>query len=156
MRKFRFLVSVTYILALAVGFALASAVSISFTNGQNNYVQTTLIPQENTRKCTQFGLVYGSNCTTSAMGTSGCVSAPFSSVTKQNLVYRDCTIYTQDATGEAAYDSDQLYQRLVSQVSNDLAADIAATCAATKALSQAARDIECGHVGRPNGCNFCQ
>lgn len=139
--------------ALAASVAYAASVSISFTAGQNNYTQGTLIPQANAKRCAQYNLSQG--CTTAQVVAAGCVAEPFSAVTKTNLVFRSCAIYTQDSTGEAAFHSDQLYELLVKKVSDDLAADVAASCVAFKALNQAGQDAICAALSRPNGCRIC-
>lgn len=146
------------VLALIALFALTTtantaSVSISFTAGQNTYTQNTLIPQANNKRCAEYGLSQG--CTSAQVVTAGCVAEPFSAVTKTNLVFRSCTIYTQDAAGEALYHADQLYEFLVKKVSDDLAADVAASCAAFKALSGANQNAICTSLGRPNGCRIC-
>lgn len=133
--------------------AYAASVSISFTAGQNTYTQQTLIPQANAKRCADYGLA--PSCTGAQVVSAGCVAEPFSAVTKTNLLFRSCAIYTQDAAGEALFHADQLYEFLVKKVSDDLAADVAASCAAFKALSVSNQNAICTSLGRPNGCRIC-
>lgn len=141
---------------IAVGVCLvaraawAANISIPFTAGQNTYVQTVTIPAQNARACAQFR--QAPNCTSANLVAGGCVAIPFSSVNKQNLTFQACTIYTQDAAGEAAYDADYLYNALVAQVRIDQQTDYQLSKAAWLAANQAARDTACVAVGRPAGC----
>jgi hypothetical protein len=142
--------------ALVIGLAAvahAADVTVPFTAGQNTYTRNTLIPQANAKRCLQYNLNVG--CTGAAVVSAGCVAEPFSAVTKTNLVFRSCAIYTQDAAGEQAYQSDNLYEYLVRLVAADLAEDVAASCAAFKALSGASQNSICSTLGRPNGCRIC-
>lgn len=145
------------ILLLSIGILSAAVyaadITVSFTTGQNNYTQNTLIPQANTRRCAEYGLA--PSCTTANVVSAGCVAEPFSAVTKSNLVFRSCTIYTQNAAGEAAYQADNLYAFLVQMVARDLAQEVQAACTNFKALSTANQNTICASLSLPNGCRIC-
>jgi hypothetical protein len=156
-RKIVAVLAIQAMVAFAVAPILfAASVSISFTAGQNTYVQTTIIPQANLLRCLQYGIISPPLCTTANVIAAGCVPAPFSAVNKKNLVYRDCTIYTQDAAGEAAHDADRLYTAMVTQVSQDLDFDVTQSCQAFKSATLAVQQSNCTAVGRPIDCNFCR
>lgn len=140
----------TGILSAAV---FAADITVSFTAGQNTYTRNTLIPQKNTRRCVEYNLAPG--CSTAQVVSAGCVAEPFSAVTKTNLVFRSCTIYTADAAGEAAYQSDNLYEFLVAMVAKDLAQEVQTACTNFKALSGANQNTICASLSLPNGCRIC-
>lgn len=150
-----------FLAAFVLGSVLTfgAAVSINFSAGQNTYTQNTLIPTENAAKCARFSTTHPlPGCTTAQLTTPNgtCVALPFSAVNLDNLLYQDCTIYTQDAAGEALFHADQLYKREISGVANDLSADIALTRAAWFAANQTARNSACTAIARPTACHFFQ
>jgi hypothetical protein len=126
------------------------------TAGQDTYIQQTLIPAWNTAKCARFGLA--SSCTTANLASAGCTSQAFTSVTKSNLVYLDCTIYTLDATGENNFAADLLATILVDIVRQNLNADIAARCTAWKLMTRAQKDAALAAMtpAQPAGSEMCQ
>jgi hypothetical protein len=133
--------------------ASAADITVSFTAGQNTYSRNVTIPQANAARCAQYNLA--PSCNTAQVLAAGCVPAAAADVTLDNLVFRSCTIYTQDLAGETAFKADELYTALVARTANDLAQDVASTCAAFKGSNATARNNACAAIGRPNGCHIC-
>lgn len=149
-------VLLAYLGALVAVHVRAADVTVPFTAGQNTYVRNVAIPIANEARCRQWPGVPARTpvfpCTTANVTAAGCVAAPFSAVTKKNLVFRSCTIYTQDAAGEAAFAADQLYQIKVEDAVAERDTDHTLSRAAWFAATQLQRDNACAAIGRPADC----
>jgi len=161
MRKTLFVLGAVFGAILVQPLMQAADITISFTNGQNSYTRTVSIPLANELRCNAFPWTTAGSgvkrspvfpCTTAEVVAAGCVAQPFSAVTKTNLVFRSCTIYTADLAGETAYNSDALYERRLADVEGEKEADYQLSRTAWFAVNQAARDSACAAITRPAGC----
>lgn len=138
------------LVAVAVPFALAGTSNLVYTAGQSTAIQSQLIPRYNTDHCTRFGLA--PSCSSAELVSAGCTTQ-----TVRTIVFDSCTVFTQDAAGEAAFLKEVANIGLVTVnnklISNENAAYTAAECSRFKSLSQANQNTECTLRGLANGCS---
>lgn len=136
---------------LPAAFAAAGNSTLSYTAAQSTAIQNQLIPRYNAEHCGRFSLPNG--CTTSDLTTAGCNPANF---TVKTVVYDSCTIFTSDATGEAAFLKEVANQGLVAVNNKLISIDVSnynsAACTAFKAANQAGKDALCTGFGLSAGC----
>jgi hypothetical protein len=147
-------IALVLILMASVADAGTLTATQTTTGAQDTYVQTVLVPLANTAKCARFGLA--ANCTSANLVSAGCVAVAFSTIARDSLIYRDCTIFTQDSAGANALASEVLALRLVDIVTQELANDIDDSCVKFKALSLAQRNQVCTDLGKANLCRICR
>src|SRR6185503_13168142 len=94
------------VLLIVAGVAYAANWTVTFTNPQDTYIQTKLIPYLNAESCKRYKQAPG--CTSSNLVSGGCVAVALST-----SGFRACTIYSADATGETALNQDELNYRYV-------------------------------------------
>jgi hypothetical protein len=121
---------------------------------QDTYIQQTLVPIANAAKCARYGL--GPSCTSANLVSAGCVVIAFSTLTRENLTFNACTIYTLDGTGANGLAAEKMAQAFADMVASELNNDVEGNCTAFKALTLAQRNQVCTDLGRPNGCRVCR
>lgn len=134
---------------LATSPLLAGSSSLTYTAGQSTAIQSQLIPKYNADHCQKFGL--GSGCISADLVSGGCQVTIV-----KTIVLDSCTIFTQDAAGEALFLKEAANQALIATYNRLIAIDVgsyqAAECSRFKALSQANQNTECTLRGLASGC----
>lgn len=146
MRK-RVTVPALVAIALAAS-AYAANWTVTFTAGQDTYIQTKLIPFLNAQSCAKYKQAPG--CSSANLVTGGCVAQALSTAG-----YRACTIYTLDAAGETALNQDELNYRYVQRFFELNSFNVSAFKAACSAGNQTLQDAVCTAAGLSAGCNPC-
>lgn len=139
-------------LVLVAPLLLAGTSNLTYTAGQSTAIQNQLIPRYNRDHCDRYGAAFP--CTSSDLVAGGCNAA---SNTIRTIVYDSCAIFTQDATGEAAFLKEVANIGLVTVnnrlISSEVGQYQTAECSRFKALSQGNKDTECTLRGLTAGCS---
>jgi phosphopantetheinyl transferase (holo-ACP synthase) len=151
------------VLAVLSLVSIAYAANITFnitTAGQDTYIQSSIVPIANRDLCAQYGL--GPTCTAGDLTAKGCVAKAFTTVTKRDLVYRNCTPFTLDSAGEAAMAADDFAKRQISRFEQEKTVQIANACSNFKGFNAAQQNAICallddGPLPVPSTvCDICQ
>jgi len=135
----------------AASSVFAGNSTLVYTTAQSTAIQTQLIPAYNRAHCRRFGAT--PTCNTAQLVSAGCVT-----VTKKTVVLDSCVIFSQDATGEAAYlqeRSNQAAFEAFVQLDASLAFDF---CSTWTTMTTTQRNNICASLtpALPAGCAPCQ
>lgn len=139
------LIAIAVLLGLAalVSAAPGTVLSIQFTDTIDSKVQGKGTNRGNAVLCAQFGLNYKQgNCTNTTLVQSGCIATSLS--IGNNPGYQNCTLFTADAAGEAAYAKDIVSQKWYADaVAQNVDDSISGNCAAFNAATTAQQNAVC-------------
>lgn len=138
-------------IVLIVTVAYANNLTLVYSAGQDTQIQTKAIPYYNAKHCRSRGLA--ASCTSAQLVTAGCVVKVSRSFTVDS-----CTIFTADATGEAALAQELANNSFASLAEQVIALqDSVAFCNAFKAMTTVQQNVVCTSMvpSQGNGCSVC-
>jgi len=147
MRKRLFLV---FALMVMGGIVLAASLTLTFTTAQDNSIQGKLIPMYNKQHCARFLLP--ASCTTAQLQGTGCSPVVIKTVTTDA-----CTIFTQDAAGEAAFVQELANQKLYEVFVQLDSSNNTDFCVGWKSMTTVQQNAICSAMvpALPAGCQPC-
>jgi hypothetical protein len=155
--KTRALHAALLVLTIA-SLAWAANVTFNITSAaQDTAIRAELLPLANKALCAQFGLP--ANCSAAQLSAEGCVAKAFTTVTKRDLVYQNCTPFTLDSNGQAAHAGDTMAREYIRLFASSKTNDVTAACTNFKALGASAQNAICASLGAPvpsTVCDICQ
>lgn len=127
-----------------------TVVAMGMTTAQHSMVQSIFVAAANTAKCQRYNLP--SSCVTADLISAGCVPKTLQTATKQDPTFVSCTIYSIDATGEAAYEADQLGALLIGKFLDSVLTEYQSSCLLFNTGTTAFKNQICSDLGKGNGC----
>lgn len=127
-----------------------TVVPMGLTTNQHTMLQNTFLSRANAALCARYNLP--SSCTTANVITAGCVPKACQTLTKQDSTFTPCTIYSLDATGEAAYSADRLCLDHITQFLLSMQSDYVTACLAFNTGTTTFKNQVCTDLGQANGC----
>ena len=165
LRSIAWVLLVGAVLAVVVApLVYAATTSLTYTTAQDNRIQGAIIKNYNRRHCARFGRNEG--CGSNNLVNNGCVQVSVCTAAGLKVgsskcndwsteFVESCTIFTQDAAGQAAYAKEILNQAIANEYATIKASEATDFCIAWDTLNNSAQNAQCAALGLGNGCRPC-